>query len=193
MMKMPFRHFAVQRFILKYLRASAIMEDHSMQGKNVVRLIAFAAIFALFLTTPRSPAQSAPDNTASAASVPQSALIQIDALRPLLKSAGKERPLVLQVGSRVMFDQAHIPGAVYAGPGSTPAGIQSLESVVASLPKDKSIVLYCGCCPWGRCPNVGPAYSRLHKLGFTRVKVLYMANNFGDDWVTKGYPAVKGK
>ena len=92
-----------------------------------------------------------------------------------------------------MFDQAHIPGAVYAGPGSTPAGIQSLESVVASLPKDKSIVLYCGCCPWSRCPNVGPAYSRLHKLGFTRVKVLYMANNFGDDWVTKGYPAVKGK
>ncbi len=64
---------------------------------------------------------------------------------------------------------------------------------MASLPKDKQIVLYCGCCPWNRCPNVGPAYKRLHDLGFTNVKVLYIANNFGDDWVNKGYPAVKGK
>ena len=30
-------------------------------------------------------------------------------------------------------------------------------------------------------------------LGFTEVQVLYIANNFGDDWVNKGYPAVKGK
>jgi len=164
-----------------------------MQGKNIVRFIAFAALAALFMNTPQLSAQSSVENSASAASIPQSALIQIDALRPLLKSAGKERPTVLQVGSRVMFDQAHIPGAEYAGPGSKPAGIQSLESVVASLPKDKSIVLYCGCCPWDRCPNVSPAYNRLHKLGFTKVKVLYIANNFGDDWVAKGYPAVKGK
>ena len=75
----------------------------------------------------------------------------------------------------------------------TPSGIESLENTVASVPKDKQIVLYCGCCPWNRCPNVGPAYKRLHDLGFTNVKVLYIANNFGDDWVNKGYPAVKGK
>jgi hypothetical protein len=30
-------------------------------------------------------------------------------------------------------------------------------------------------------------------LGFTNVRVLYLANNFGDDWVNKGYPAIKGK
>jgi hypothetical protein len=40
---------------------------------------------------------------------------------------------------------------------------------------------------------VGPAYKRLHTLGFTNVSVLYLANNFGDDWVNKGYPAIKGK
>ena len=28
---------------------------------------------------------------------------------------------------------------------------------------------------------------------FTNVQVLYLPNNFGDDWVSKGYPAVKGK
>jgi hypothetical protein len=25
-------------------------------------------------------------------------------------------------------------------------------------------------------------------MGFTNVKVLYLANNFGADWVDKGYP-----
>jgi hypothetical protein len=26
-------------------------------------------------------------------------------------------------------------------------------------------------------------------MGFTRVKALYIADNFGTDWVDKGYPA----
>ena len=68
-------------------------------------------------------------------------------------------------------------------------GSKSLENAVASQAKDRLIVLYCGCCPWNRCPNVGPAFRRLHQLGFSNVKVLYLPNNFGDDWVAKGYPA----
>jgi hypothetical protein len=71
--------------------------------------------------------------------------------------------------------------------------LQLLESKVASTPKNALIVIYCGCCPWNRCPNVGPAYARLHDLGFTNVKVLYMANNFGDDWVAKGYRVEQGQ
>jgi hypothetical protein len=39
---------------------------------------------------------------------------------------------------------------------------------------------------------VGPAYKRLHDLGFTNVKVLYLANNFGDDWLYKGYRVEQG-
>jgi rhodanese-related sulfurtransferase len=142
---------------------------------------------------PVFPAQERSAAFSSATSVPESSLIQPEALVQLLKGGDAEKLLILQVGSRVMFAQAHIPGSDYAGPGSQAAGIQSLENTVASLPKDKQIVLYCGCCPWNRCPNIGPAYKRLHDLGFTNVKVLYIANNFGDDWVNKGYPAVKGK
>jgi thiosulfate/3-mercaptopyruvate sulfurtransferase len=137
-------------------------------------------------------AQSALSST-SASSIPEARLIQPEELARRLKSSEKEKPLILQVGSRVMFAQAHIPGSEYAGPGSQEAGIQSIEDKVASLPKNRPIVLYCGCCPWDRCPNVGPAYKRLHELGFTHVQVLYIAHNFGDDWVNKGYPAVKGK
>ena len=100
---------------------------------------------------------------------------------------------MLQVGSHVMYSQAHIPGSLYAGPGSQPAGLQLLESTVAKSPKNRFIVLYCGCCPWNHCPNVGPAYKRLRDLGFTNVKVLYLANNFGDDWVYKGYRVEQGQ
>jgi len=32
----------------------------------------------------------------------------------------------------------------------------------------------------------------LRALGFTNVKSLYIANNFGADWVEKGYPVAKG-
>jgi hypothetical protein len=28
-------------------------------------------------------------------------------------------------------------------------------------------------------------------MGFSNVKVLYIANNFGTDWLDKGYPTVK--
>jgi hypothetical protein len=40
---------------------------------------------------------------------------------------------------------------------------------------------------------VGPAYQELRAMGFTKVKVLYIANNFGADWVDKGYPVAKGE
>jgi hypothetical protein len=40
---------------------------------------------------------------------------------------------------------------------------------------------------------VNPAYDALRQLGFSKVKVLYIANNFGADWVDKGYPVAKGE
>ncbi len=119
--------------------------------------------------------------------------MQPEALNRLLQSASAEKPTVLQVGSRIFFAEAHIPAAQFAGPGSQPAGLQLLEIRLASTKKEKLIVLYCGCCPWNRCPNVGPAYKQLRDLGFTNVKVLYLANNFGDDWVAKGYPVEHGQ
>jgi hypothetical protein len=30
-------------------------------------------------------------------------------------------------------------------------------------------------------------------MGFTNVKVLYIADNFGTNWVEKGYPTAKGE
>jgi len=125
-------------------------------------------------------------------SVPPGRLINPEDLVKILQS-GKQKPLMLQVGSHMLFVQAHIPGSEYVGAAAQPAGLEQLRKRVASLPKNKSIVLYCGCCPWSHCPNVKPADDALQAMGFTNVKVLYIADNFGTNWVNKGYPTAKGE
>ena len=140
-----------------------------------------------------APAPGAPAAAGSALSIPQAQLLQPEALNRLLAAAGAEKPLVLQIGSHVLFAQAHIPGAEYAGPGSQPAGLEALESRVTSLPRTTFIVLYCGCCPWIRCPNIEPALTKLRQMGFTNVKALYLADNFGANWRDKGYAVEQGR
>ncbi len=122
----------------------------------------------------------------SANIIPGSARIQPEQLATLLKS--HRAPVMFQVGSHLLFAEAHIPGSKYTGPGSQEQGLTALQNAVSSLPKNQLIVLYCGCCPWDHCPNVAPAWQRLYGSGYSNVKVLYLPNNFGDDWVAKGYP-----
>jgi rhodanese-related sulfurtransferase len=124
--------------------------------------------------------------------IPTARLINPDELVKILQSAKGEKPLLIQVGSHVLYQQAHIPGSEYFGPASSESALQSLRKRVASLPRKQFIVIYCGCCPWNHCPNVQPADEALRALGFSNVKVLYIANNFGADWVDKGYPVAKG-
>ena len=138
------------------------------------------------------PAAPQPATPRPAASIPAASLIQPADLAALLQSSAASKPLILQVGFHTMYVQSHITGAEYAGPANEEWGLQRLRERVAALPKDAPIVIYCGCCPWNRCPNVGEAFAALQGLGFTHVKVMYVAENFGDDWVNKGYPVAKG-
>lgn len=127
-----------------------------------------------------------------ASSIPTADLVQPADFAASLQS-DSPKPLILQVGSHVLFAEAHIPGSEYAGPTNQEGGLQILKDRVSTLSKDTAIVLYCGCCPWDRCPNIAPAYNQLHAMGFTHLKVLYIADNFGADWVAKGYPVAKGR
>jgi rhodanese-related sulfurtransferase len=129
----------------------------------------------------------------STLTLPVAQVLQPEALRHLLQTAGAEKPLILQVGSHLLYAEAHIPGSEYVGQGSQPEGLQQLQNRVSSLTRKKLIVLYCGCCPWIRCPNLGPAFAKLREMGFTNVKVLYLADNFGTDWANKGYPVEQGR
>jgi rhodanese-related sulfurtransferase len=103
-----------------------------------------------------------------------------------LKSA-----LVIHVGFPVLYRSAHIAGTTFAGPGSKPEGIADLKKAVAGQPRDREIILYCGCCPFDKCPNIRPAVAALNELGFTRVKAMMIETNLKTDWIDKGYPTDK--
>jgi len=96
--------------------------------------------------------------------------------------------LILHVGFNVLYRPSHIPGSIYAGPGSKPEGIEVLKKAVAAEPHDRDIVIYCGCCPWDKCPNVKPALAALREMGFTHVRALVIPENFKTDWSDKNYP-----
>jgi thiosulfate/3-mercaptopyruvate sulfurtransferase len=98
-------------------------------------------------------------------------------------------PIILSVAFPVLYRGRHIVHAVNAGPTSKPEGIEALKNAVANLPKNADIVIYCGCCPMVKCPNIRPAYRTLKELGFTHVRVLSLSTNLHTDWVGKDYPS----
>jgi thiosulfate/3-mercaptopyruvate sulfurtransferase len=107
--------------------------------------------------------------------------------------SGSAKPIVLYVGPRFLFAHAHIRGAESIGAALESQALEKLRKRVATLPRNSFIVLYCGCCPWDHCPNIRPAYKELQKMGFTKLKALYLATSFGTDWADKGYPVEKGE
>ena len=132
-------------------------------------------------------ASALPGAPAGEAAIPVSHLMQPAQLGRILRGTGS-KPLILQVGFRVLYNESHIPGAEFAGPAGEPAGLALLRAQVKSLPPGQPIVIYCGCCPWSHCPNIRAAYAALVKLGFTNAQALYIAQNFGADWIQPGYP-----
>jgi thiosulfate/3-mercaptopyruvate sulfurtransferase len=125
--------------------------------------------------------------------IPAAQVLQPEELLQLMRASEQNKPLILQVGSHVLYAEAHIPGSEYAGAGGQDTGLQALRDRVKGLERNRSLVIYCGCCAWNKCPNIRPAYQELRTLGFTHVRVLYLANNFGSDWLDKGYPVAKGR
>src|SRR5712691_7692793 len=95
------------------------------------------------------------------------------------------KPAIFHVGPNVLYRSKHIPGAIYAGPASKPEGLRLLQSAAAKLPRTSEIVIYCGCCPWDRCPNLKPAIEVLKEMGFAKVKALYLETNFATDWIDR--------
>lgn len=161
---------------------------------NIRRRPALVLALALALgTAAPSPARAqGPAPAAKPASFEDAVRLSVDDLARLLKTPGAAKPEMFHVGFRVLYAQAHIPGSRFAGPGANAAGLEALRKAVASLPKTTPIVLYCGCCPWERCPNMEQPWRVLVAAGFTDVKLLYIPNNFGRDWVQKGHPSESG-
>jgi thiosulfate/3-mercaptopyruvate sulfurtransferase len=121
-----------------------------------------------------------------------SQVMKPEQLAKILSESGAKKPLLLQVGFSFFYRNGHIPGSIEVGPGMKPEGIQALKKFVHDVPRDRQVVLYCGCCPWKECPNIRPAFRTMEELGFKNVSVLYLEDNFQKDWVQKKFPTEEG-
>lgn len=84
-----------------------------------------------------------------------------------------------------------LPGAVHIGAVNDPENMVKLRKTLEGLSKNKPLVIYCGCCPFTKCPNIQPAYLELKKSGFSQIRVLNLPTNLHTNWIAKGYPLAK--
>ena len=83
---------------------------------------------------------------------------------------------------------AVIKNSYNAGVGSDSKNIERLQTYLKNISKDKEIVLYCGCCPFEKCPNVRPAFKAVIAAGYKNAKLLNIPKNIKIDWIDNGYP-----
>jgi len=140
------------------------------------------------LAVPQSnPAPAPPSDPWTAAQTVQPAALA----REIADPNSAKRPIVVCVAPHVLYSGGHIPGALYHGPGKDPQGIDDLKKWAHGVQRTANIVVYCGCCPLDRCPNLRPAFSALQGMGFTRLRALILPTNFYTDWAKPGFPVEK--
>ena len=105
-------------------------------------------------------------------------------LAKIVSDSTAKKPFIFAIGP-----SAGIPYAIAIGPAKEKENLDKFRKELSKLPKDAPIVIYCGCCPFGPCPNVRPAFSLLNEMKFTNHKLLNLATNFKADWIDKGFPS----
>ena len=104
----------------------------------------------------------------------------------------KPAPTVLFVGFKRLYSSGHIKGAQFHGTAGSEEGLKELTAWATGIPRTTNLVIYCGCCPMEKCPNIRPAFKALQGLGFKNLRVLLLPQDFATDWAGKGLPYDKG-
>ena len=107
-------------------------------------------------------------------------------LAAILNNPAAMKPLIISIGP-----DALLKGSIDIGPANDKANLDKLKQFLTKEKKDRSIVIYCGCCPFEHCPNIRPAFILLNEMKFTNHKLLALQHNIKIDWINKGYPTVK--
>ena len=116
----------------------------------------------------------------------QSQLLEPSSLANTINNPQASQPIIFCVGP-----QAVIKGSVDIGPTKDKANLDKLKVQLEKTPKDADIVIYCGCCPFSRCPNIRPAFNLLNQMQFKNQKLLDLKQNVKVDWIDKGYPVAE--
>lgn len=161
----------------------------SCQASLVISVLTFLlalVLVSMFVPTIRGQEKKAADPWSSSETVPPAQLAK------MLTDKYVSVPTVVFVGFRSLYVGGHVPDASFHGTGSTEQGLAELKAWAASLPRSNELLIYCGCCPMDKCPNIRPAYTALSGMGFKKVRVLVLPTSFAADWAGKGYPTQKG-
>lgn len=110
-------------------------------------------------------------------------LMSTEALANILRTPAAQPPLIFNIGP-----MENIKGATLIGPTKDKSNLEKLRKALASVPRDKMIVIYCGCCPLRVCPNVRPAFELLKEMKFTNPRLLNIEHNLKTNWIDPGYP-----
>ena len=110
-------------------------------------------------------------------------LMEPDALASMLNNSKSQKPVIFNIGPL-----ANIKGAVNIGSTASKANLDKLSKSLAAIPKDKIVVIYCGCCPFRSCPNIRPAFNLLKERGYIKARLLNLKQNLKVDWIDYGYP-----
>lgn len=105
------------------------------------------------------------------------------ALASILNNPKSAKPVIFNIGP---LD--NIKGATKIGSVNNKDNLNKLSKALANVPKDKMVIVYCGCCPFRNCPNVRPAFKMLKDMGFTKPRLLNLKQNLKVDWTDYGYP-----
>ena len=105
------------------------------------------------------------------------------ALASMISNAKGQKPVIYNIGPL-----ANIKGAVNIGSTNSKAAMDKFGKALENVPKDKMVVIYCGCCPFRNCPNIRPAFKLLKERGYTNPKLLNLSQNLKVDWTDYGYP-----
>ncbi len=147
-------------------------------------LAALLALNCLLVLTSPSPLQADSDPWTKAQTVQPADLVK--------ELGSKTAPTVVFVGFKRLYSAGHIKGAEYHGTAGSEEGLKELTAWAAGLPHSTNLVIYCGCCPMERCPNIRPAFKAFQGLGFKNLRVLLLPQDFATDWAGKGLPFDKG-
>jgi hypothetical protein len=110
-------------------------------------------------------------------------LLQPADLAATLRNKNAKRPVILNIG--VVED---IYGAKNIGAASKKENLEKLKGSLMNLPKNNMVIIYCGCCPFDKCPNIRPAFNMMKDMGFINGKLLNIPVNLKQDWINRGYP-----
>lgn len=110
-------------------------------------------------------------------------LINPSDLAEILTNKNNKRPVIFNIG--VVED---IKGAKRLGAANKKDNLEKLKDNLNILPKNTAVVIYCGCCPFEKCPNIRPAFTLLKDMGFSNGKLLNIPVNLQQNWINKGYP-----